>query len=347
MTQKQSINNNNVPILEVRNLVTAFPIKAGLFRRTIAEVQAVSDVTFTIHEGETMGLVGESGCGKSTVARTILGLEKAKSGEIFFEGKDLTKLSNKEMQKLRKDIQLIFQDPDASLNPRMRIKELISEPWLVHGDIVPKAEWDREVAKIMRLVGLNPNNANNFPHQFSGGQRQRICIARALALRPKLIVCDEAVSALDVSVQAQILNLLQDLQQELGLAYLFISHDLSVVRHLCDKISVMYLGKIIETGYRQDIFEHATHPYTKALLSAVPNPEPWLQNQKDEIILVGDLPSPANPPSGCRFHTRCWKAQQICQEETPALLPQKHASHCSACHFPIDEDAPVQHVVPT
>jgi oligopeptide transport system ATP-binding protein len=332
---------NTNPILEVRDLVTAFPIKTGVFRRTTSEVQAVSSVSFSIYPGETMGLVGESGCGKSTVARTILRLEKSKSGSIFFEGKDLTKLSNKEMQVLRKDIQLIFQDPDASLNPRMRVRDLITEPWLIHSDIVDKKDWDQEVAKIMRLVGLNPISANQYPHQFSGGQRQRICIARALALRPKLIVCDEAVSALDVSVQAQILNLLQDLQNELGLAYLFISHDLSVVRHLCNKISVMYLGKIIETGNREDIFEAATHPYTKALLSAVPDPEPWLKQDKDEIILEGDIPSPANPPNGCRFHTRCWQAQEKCKVDEPLLKPRRHEGHRSACHFPVSESAPV------
>ena len=329
------------PLLEVRNLVTAFPIKTGIFRRTTAEVQAVSNVSFSIYPGETMGLVGESGCGKSTVARTILGLEKTKSGQIFFEGKDLTKLSSKEMRALRKDIQLVFQDPDASLNPRMRVKELISEPWLINPGIVDKRDWDKETAKIMRLVGLNPNSANHYPHQFSGGQRQRICIARALALRPKLIVCDEAVSALDVSVQAQILNLLQELQQKLGLSYLFISHDLSVVRHLCNKISVMYLGKLIESGDRDDIFESATHPYTKALLSAVPDPKPWLNPDKEEIILEGDIPSPANPPSGCRFQTRCWKVQDKCRTEEPVLTSRYHQGHCSACHFPIMRDAPV------
>lgn len=336
---------NMEPILEVRDLVTSFPIKTGIFRRTTSEVQAVSSVSFRIYPGETMGLVGESGCGKSTVARTILGLEKSKSGSIFFDGKDLTKISNKEMQVLRKDIQLVFQDPDASLNPRMRVKDLITEPWLIHSDIVEKKDWDREVANIMRLVGLNPNSANHYPHQFSGGQRQRICIARALALRPKLIVCDEAVSALDVSVQAQILNLLQDLQRKLGLAYLFISHDLSVVRHLCNKISVMYLGKIIETGERDDIFEAATHPYTKALLSAVPDPEPWLRLDKEEIILEGDIPSPANPPSGCRFRTRCWKAQEICKVEEPTLTPRSRHNHSSACHFPMNEEASAERIV--
>lgn len=342
------MNQPNIkPILEVRDLVTSFPIKTGLFRRTTSEVQAVSSVSFRIYPGETMGLVGESGCGKSTVARTILGLEKAKSGSIFFEGKDLTKISNKEMQVLRKDIQLVFQDPDASLNPRMRVRDLITEPWLIHPNTVERKDWDNEVAKIMRLVGLNPNSAHHYPHQFSGGQRQRICIARALALRPKLIVCDEAVSALDVSVQAQILNLLQDLQEKLGLAYLFISHDLSVVRHLCKKISVMYLGKIIETGDRDDIFEAATHPYTKALLSAVPDPEPWLKLVKDEIILEGDIPSPANPPSGCRFRTRCWKAQDICKVEEPKLTPRRDKDHCSACHFPMSDDALTAHLVPS
>ncbi|MBH0164226.1 ATP-binding cassette domain-containing protein [Fictibacillus sp. 7GRE50] len=335
-------HSNTLPILEVHDLVTSFPVKTGIFRRTTSEVQAVSSVSFTIYPGDTMGLVGESGCGKSTVARTILGLEKSKSGSILFEGKDLTNISNKEMQELRKDVQLIFQDPDASLNPRMRVKDLITEPWLIHPGIVDKKDWDQEVAKMMRLVGLNPNSAHNYPHQFSGGQRQRICIARALALRPKLLVCDEAVSALDVSVQAQILNLLQDLQNKLGLAYLFISHDLSVVRHLCNKISVMYLGKIIETGNREDIFESPTHPYTKALLSAVPDPEPWLKHDKEEIILEGDIPSPADPPNGCRFQTRCWKVQDRCKVEEPVLTSRSHNDHYSACHFPIGEDSPVK-----
>ncbi|WP_277679617.1 ABC transporter ATP-binding protein [Gracilibacillus dipsosauri] len=322
------------PILEVVDLVTAFPVKSSILRRTVREIQAVSKVNFSIYPGETLGLVGESGCGKSTVARTIIGLEKATSGHIYFNGKDLTNISNREMRNLRKDIQLIFQDPDASLNPRMTVKELIQEPWIVNPGVVDKEDWDTEVIKLMELVGLNPSSADNYPHQFSGGQRQRICIARALALKPKLIICDEAVSALDVSVQAQILNLLQDLQKELGLAYLFISHDLSVIRHLCDRVSVMYLGKIVENGSSEQIFTNSSHPYTQALLSAVPVPNTW-EVERDQIILEGDIPSPANPPSGCRFRTRCWLAKDICEQEEPKLLELENNHYC-ACHFAID-----------
>ncbi|AQS56446.1 ABC transporter ATP-binding protein [Novibacillus thermophilus] len=320
------------PILDVVNLVTSFPIKGGILKRKVGEVQAVSKVSFKIYQGETLGLVGESGCGKSTVARTIVGLEKSESGHIYFNGLDLTKLSNRRMRKVRKDIQFIFQDPFASLHPKMTVKELIQEPWEVHPEVVDRSDWDKEVMRLMEMVGLNPASRYNYAHQFSGGQCQRICIARALALRPKLIICDEAVSALDVSIQAQILNLLQDLQKELGLAYLFISHDLSVVRHICDRICVMYLGKIVEFGDRDQIFHSPSHPYTQALLSAVPVPEPWNIVERKEFILEGDIPSPANPPSGCRFRTRCWKAQEICKLEDPPLNEQEEG-HASACHF--------------
>lgn len=320
------------PILEVKNLITSFPIKGGVLKKKVGEIQAVSKVNFSIYPGETVGLVGESGCGKSTVARTIVGLEKSTSGNIYFEGHDLTNISNNEMRKLRKDVQLIFQDPFASLHPKMTVMEILQEPWQVHPEVVEKSDWEKEVIKLMELVGLNPDSRNNYPHQFSGGQCQRICIARALALRPKLIICDEAVSALDVSIQAQILNLLQDLQKELGLSYLFISHDLSVVHHICDRIAVMYLGKIIETGEKNEIFHSPTHPYTQALLSAVPVSEPWNVIKREEIILEGDIPSPANPPSGCRFRTRCWKAQEICQIEEPKLI-SRDSGHLSACHF--------------
>ncbi len=320
------------PILDVVNLVTSFPIKGGILKRKVGEVQAVSKVSFKIYQGETLGLVGESGCGKSTVARTIVGLEKSESGHIYFNGLDLAKLSNRRMRKVRKDIQFIFQDPFASLHPKMTVKELIQEPWEVHPEVVDRSDWDKEVMRLMEMVGLNPASRYNYAHQFSGGQCQRICIARALALRPKLIICDEAVSALDVSIQAQILNLLQDLQKELGLAYLFISHDLSVVRHICDRICVMYLGKIVEFGDRDQIFHSPSHPYTQALLSAVPVPEPWNIVERKEFILEGDIPSPANPPSGCRFRTRCWKAQEICKLEDPPLNEQEEG-HASACHF--------------
>jgi oligopeptide transport system ATP-binding protein len=319
------------PILEVVDLETTFPLKSGLLRRTYAEVQAVSGVSFSVYPGETLGLVGESGCGKSTVARTITGLERSKSGHVYFEGRDLTRLSYAQMRALRQDIQLIFQDPFASLNPRMTVRELVTEPWQIH-DVLQKERWETELTKLLEMVGLEPDHADRHPHQFSGGQRQRICIARALALRPKLVICDEAVSALDVSIQAQILNLLKELQQELGLAYVFISHDLSVVRHVCDRVAVMYLGKIMEIGDRDAVYELPTNPYTQALLSAAPVAKPWLAEGRKEIVLEGDIPSPANPPSGCRFRTRCWKAEDICATEEPALEDRSHG-HPSACHF--------------
>jgi oligopeptide transport system ATP-binding protein len=320
------------PILEVVDLETTFSLKSGLLRRTHAEVQAVSGVSFSIYPGETLGLVGESGCGKSTVARTIIGLERAKSGQVYFDGQDLTQLSGKQMRKLRRNIQLIFQDPYASLNPRMTVRELVTEPWQVHPGVVAREDWESELANLLERVGLQPDHADRYPRQFSGGQRQRISIARALALKPKLVICDEAVSALDVSIQAQILNLLDDLQEELGLAYLFIAHDLSVVRNICDRVAVMYLGRIMEIGDREDIYERPTNPYTQALLSAAPVPEPWLATDRKEIVLEGDIPSPANPPSGCRFRTRCWKAEELCAEEEPALIDRGHG-HPSACHF--------------
>lgn len=327
------LKEKNTPILKVENLVTAYPIKKGFLSRVSEEVKAVSGVDFEIYPGQTLGLVGESGCGKSTVARTIAGLEKAKSGNVFFENNNITNLSNKEMRKYRKDIQMIFQDPDASLNPRMTVKELISEPWEVHKGVLPKKKWDSEVKKLMDLVGLDYNRANSYPHQFSGGQKQRICIARALALKPKLIICDEAVSALDVSIQAQILNLLEDLQKEFNLSYLFISHDLSVVRYISDCVAIMYLGKIIEIGDRDKVYEIPRNPYTQALFSAAPVPDPWSQRKKKEIYLEGDLPSPVNPPSGCRFRTRCWKAQELCAEKEPQLI-DRGEGHFNACHFP-------------
>ena len=320
------------PILEVVNLETTFPLKSGLLRRTYAEVQAVSDVSFSVYPGETLGLVGESGCGKSTVARTITGLERSKRGHVYFDGQDLTQLSYAQMRALRGDIQLIFQDPYSSLNPRMTVRELVTEPWQIHGGVVQRGRWEAELTELLEMVGLNLEHADRYPHQFSGGQRQRISIARALALRPKLVICDEAVSALDVSIQAQILNLLKDLQEKLGLAYLFISHDLSVVRHVCDRVAVMYLGKIMEIGDRDTIYELPTNPYTQALLSAAPVTKPWLAEGRKEIVLEGDIPSPANPPSGCRFRTRCWKAEDVCAREEPGLVDRGHG-HPSACHF--------------
>ncbi|TWF81713.1 oligopeptide transport system ATP-binding protein [Pseudonocardia hierapolitana] len=319
------------PLLSVRDLHTAFPIRSALLRRPIGAVQAVAGVSFDLAPGRTLGLVGESGSGKSTLARTVIGLERATSGQVLFQGRDLTTVPPAEMRRLRRDIQMIFQDPYASLNPRRTVEQIVSEAWEIHPDVVPRERWAAEVRDLLGRVGLDPSHAGRYPHQFSGGQRQRIGIARALALRPKLVICDEAVSALDVSVQAQVLNLLQDLQRDLGLAYLFIAHDLSVVRHISDEVAVMYLGTVVEHAPRRDLFERPTHPYTQALLSAAPVPRPWDQPERTRILLQGDLPSPADPPSGCRFRTRCPKAVELCAEEAPGLV-ERHG-HPSACHF--------------
>ena len=319
------------PLLSVRDLHTAFPIRSPLLRRRVGTVQAVAGVSFDLAPGRTLGLVGESGSGKSTLARTVIGLERATSGQVLFDGHDLTTAPPVTLRRLRRDIQMIFQDPYASLNPRRTVEQIISEAWEIHPDVLPRGRWAAEVRDLLERVGLDPSHAGRYPHQFSGGQRQRIGIARALALRPKLVICDEAVSALDVSVQAQVLNLLQDLQRDLGLAYLFIAHDLSVVRHISDEVAVMYLGTVVEHAPTRELFGRPTHPYTQALLSAVPHPRPWEQPQRQRILLHGDLPSPANPPSGCRFRTRCPKATEICAAETPALV-ERHG-HPSACHF--------------
>ncbi|NDL56684.1 ABC transporter ATP-binding protein [Phytoactinopolyspora mesophila] len=320
------------PLLSVRDLRTTFPIRSPLLRRTVAQIQAVAGVSFDLYPGETLGLVGESGSGKSTIARTIIGLETAAAGTVTFDGQDLTSLSPAGMRRIRRDVQMIFQDPYSSLNPRRTVAQIIAEAWEVHPGVVPKPRWNARVKELLERVGLNPDHAGRYPHQFSGGQRQRIGIARALALHPKLIICDEAVSALDVSIQAQVLNLLQDLQRDLGLTYLFIAHDLSAVRHISTRIAVMYLGKIVEIADRNETFERPTHPYTQALLSSVPVPRPWEAPERREIIITGDVPSPADPPSGCRFRTRCWKAQELCAEEEPALQTRL-GLHPSACHF--------------
>ncbi len=321
------------PILEVTDLVKHFPVRVGvLFKRTVGQVKAVDGVSFTLDKGETLGVVGESGCGKSTLAQVLMRLEPPTSGGARFEGRDMFAMRGGELRKLRRDIQIVLQDPYTSLNPRMTVGDIVGEPFEIHTDVTPKGSRRRAVQDLLDTVGLNPEHIHRYPHQFSGGQRQRIGIARALALRPKVIVCDEPVSALDVSIQAQVMNLLGELQKDLGLSYVFIAHDLSVVRHLSDRVAVMYLGKIVETGTEEQIYEHPTHPYTQALLSAVPVPDPTQRGRRDVIRLTGDVPSPINPPSGCHFRTRCWKAQDICATEEPELVVRA-GDHPSACHF--------------
>jgi oligopeptide transport system ATP-binding protein len=322
-------------ILQAENLVKHYPIKAGVLRRTVGQVKAVDGVSFDLYKGETLGIVGESGCGKSTLGRMLIRLEEPTAGKLTFDGVDVYSQQGAAMRKLRRDIQIVFQDPYTSLNPRMTVGDIIGEPYEIHTDVLPKGGRRKRVQELLDLVGLSPEHINRYPHQFSGGQRQRIGIARGLALNPKVIVCDEPVSALDVSVQAQVVNLLADLQQEFGLAYVFIAHDLSVVRHISDRVGVMYLGKLVELGDEEQIYSRPTHPYTQALLSAVPVPDPTLRNAREHIVLTGDVPSPANPPSGCRFHTRCWKAQEICSVEEPLLIerPDGESTHDSACHF--------------
>ncbi len=319
-------------LLHVENLVKHFPIKKGvIFQRNVGAVHAVDDVSFDIFRGETLGLVGESGCGKSTTGRTILQLHRPTSGKIIFEGENLAELKGEKLRRKRRDIQMIFQDPYASLNPRMTVGKIIAEPMEIHKTFSGAAK-ERRVQELLSLVGLNPAFVNRYPHEFSGGQRQRIGVARALALEPKLIVCDEPISALDVSIQAQVVNLLEDLQKELGLTYLFIAHDLSMVRHISDRIAVMYLGIIVELADRNMLYQNPIHPYSQALLSAVPFPDPFIEETRERIILEGDVPSPINPPSGCRFRTRCRYAEDICAAERPALSEVAPGHYC-ACHF--------------
>ncbi|KAB1915795.1 ABC transporter ATP-binding protein [Micromonospora arida] len=321
-------------ILEVNDLVKHYPVTQGVvFKKTVGQVKAVDGVSFGLRAGETLGVVGESGCGKSTLARVLMNLEKPTAGNVVYKGQDISKLSGGALRRLRRQIQLVMQDPYTSLNPRMTVGDLLGEPFEIHPEVAPKGSRRAKVRELLDLVGLNPEHINRYPHQFSGGQRQRIGIARALALRPEIIVCDEPVSALDVSIQAQVMNLLEQLQGEFGLSYVFIAHDLSVVRHLSDRVAVMYLGKIVEIGTEDEIYERPTHPYTQALLSAVPVPDPTQRHNKTIIRLTGDVPSPISPPSGCRFRTRCWKAQDVCAEQVPLLEIRRDSDHPSACHF--------------
>ena len=324
-------------LVRVDDVRKYFPIRTGLLRREVGRVHAVDGVSLEIRKGETLGIVGETGCGKSTLARCIARLYDLTAGTVVFDGRDISRLSRRRMRPLRKGIQLIFQDPIGSLNPRRRVGSIIGDPFAIHG-ISRGEDRKHQVQELMRVVGLNPEHYNRFPAEFSGGQRQRIGVARALALRPKLIIADEPVSALDVSIQAQILNLLTDLQDEFGLTYIFIAHDLSVVRHVSDRIAVMYLGKIVEVASVSELYARPRHPYTNALLSAVPVPDPDQADQRERIILVGDVPSPINPPSGCRFHPRCPKAQNLCTEVDPPLEVKKddRAEHVAACHFPVE-----------
>jgi peptide/nickel transport system ATP-binding protein/oligopeptide transport system ATP-binding protein len=344
----ETVPGGNVPrekLMQVHDLVKHFPVHAGFFRRQVAAVQAVDGVTFDVYKGETLGLVGESGCGKSTTARLLLRLMDPTSGSIEFDGRQIANIKGAELKGLRREMQMIFQDPYSSLNPRKTVGTIISDPFVIHGIQQTKAERKQAVQDLMDTVGLNPEHYNRYPHEFSGGQRQRIGVARAIALKPEVIVADEPVSALDVSIQAQVLNLLRELQRDLGLTLIFIAHDLSVVRHMCDRVAVMYLGRIVELASSDQLYAHPRMPYTGALMSAVPVADPRLARAKKRQVLLGDVPSPTNPPPGCRFHTRCWKAQEICRTDDPALEP-KAGGNLAACHFPLT-DAEVLERVPS
>jgi peptide/nickel transport system ATP-binding protein len=343
LAEAEAPQDETGPLLAATGLVKDFPIRGGVFSRTVGFVSAVAGVDITVEKGETLGLVGESGCGKSTTGRLLLNLIRPTAGTVTFDGMTISRMKGKSLSAMRRRFQIVFQDPYASLNPRMTVGNTLAEPLRFHFGLGDK-EVQARVADLLKTVGLAPEHINRFPHEFSGGQRQRIGIARALALEPELIVLDEPVSALDVSIQAGVVNLLQRLQDELGLSYVFIAHDLSVVRHISDRVSVMYLGKIVETGQRKEIYENPAHPYTQALLSAIPLPDPNAERSRERIILTGDVPSPANPPSGCRFRTRCWRKRELedagvdtsaCSEEEPALeiRSSSGADHPVACHF--------------
>jgi oligopeptide transport system ATP-binding protein len=348
--ERQATVAEGHPLIEVQNLKVYFPIISGLFQRTTGHVRAVDDVTFEIRKGETLGLVGESGCGKSTTGRALIRLRDATEGSVKFDGVDLTTVNKSQLRRMRRRMQIIFQDPYSSLNPRMTVGSIISEPIDTHRLATGKAKEER-VRELLRLVGLNPNYTNRYPHEFSGGQRQRIGVARSLAVEPEFIVCDEPISALDVSIQAQVLNLLVELREQFGLTYLFIAHDLSVVRHISDRVGVMYLGKVVELGPPSAIYETPAHPYTRALLSAIPIPDPKAERRRKRVILTGDVPSPANPPSGCRFHTRCWLYERLgrpenCRTDDPELRLVGD-DHRAACHYAEDalkSDVGVSHL---
>jgi oligopeptide transport system ATP-binding protein len=332
---------NRQPVISVRSLVKHFPVRStGLVRRRVGDVHAVCDVSFDVYENETLCIVGESGCGKTTTGRLLLNLIDATAGEVGIDGRDITNLSFRQMRPLRRDLQIVFQDPFASLDPRMTVNQIVAEPLRIHGQYGGSGEGKKQVRELLRQVGLNPEHGNRYPHEFSGGQRQRIGVARALALKPKVLVLDEPVSALDVSIQAGVINLLEDLQGELGLSYVFISHDLSVIRHIADRVVVMYLGKVVETAESDELFRRPSHPYTQALMSAIPLPDPVKERERKRILLTGDVPSPVNPPSGCRFRTRCQKfaneldnrQREWCVNVEP-VLETKFTAHEAACHF--------------
>ncbi|MCF6476274.1 dipeptide ABC transporter ATP-binding protein [Nonomuraea sp. MG754425] len=321
-------------VLEVDSLVRHFPVKGGLLGRGRSAVQAVDGVSFTLGRGETLGIVGESGCGKSTLARTVVGLDSPTSGSVRYRGTDVHRASGRELRQMRRSVQIVLQDPYTSLNPRKTLRDLLMQPFEIHRDVLPRERRIARIKELVELVGLDPDHLDRYPFQFSGGQRQRIGIARALALEPEVVVCDEPVSALDVSVQAQVVNLLRRLQRELGLSYLFIAHDLSVVRHISDRVAVMYLGKVVELGERAQVYDRPRHPYTRALLEAVPIPDPVGRDERVRVLLAGDPPSPVDPPSGCRFRTRCPKAEDLCAVTEPALAVEATPQTEAACHFP-------------